>query len=145
MLHHFIFSQVLPQPGRPTGTRRNNNVIMTSKRRRNVVFDVIMTLFLRRVSTGRGQINPIIMYSAAADTGQTETSTNPDWISLPRTDLVLVYLLSSTSIRSHSYDISTHFFSEKSYFQKNISQWFVSIHLTEANQHASDKSWASLF
>ena len=34
----------------PTGTRRNNNVIMTSKRRRDSRFDVIMTLLLRRVS-----------------------------------------------------------------------------------------------
>ena len=33
----------------PTGTLRNNNVIMTSKRRR---FDVIVTLLLRRVSAG---------------------------------------------------------------------------------------------
>ena len=33
----------------PTGTRRNKNVITTSKRRR---FDVIRTLFLRRVSAG---------------------------------------------------------------------------------------------
>ena len=33
----------------PTGTRRNNNVITTSKRRR---FDVVMTLFLRFVSLG---------------------------------------------------------------------------------------------
>ena len=36
----------------PAGTRRDNNVIMTSKRRRDVVFDVIMTLFLCRVSVG---------------------------------------------------------------------------------------------
>ena len=34
--------------GYPTDTRRNNNLIMTSKRR----FDVIMTLLLRRVSVG---------------------------------------------------------------------------------------------
>ena len=33
----------------PANTLRNNNVIITSKRRR---FDVIITLFLRRVSTG---------------------------------------------------------------------------------------------
>ena len=33
----------------PTNTRRNNSVIRTSKRRR---FDVIMTLSLRRVSSG---------------------------------------------------------------------------------------------
>ena len=35
--------------GYPAGTRRNNNVIMTSKRRR---FDVIMTSLLRHVPTG---------------------------------------------------------------------------------------------
>ena len=33
----------------PEGTRRNNNVTITSKRRR---FDVIMTLLLRHMSTG---------------------------------------------------------------------------------------------
>ena len=32
----------------PVNTRRNDNVIMTSQRR----FDVILTLFLRRVSAG---------------------------------------------------------------------------------------------
>ena len=39
---------------RPTGTR-HNNVIMTSSRRR---FDVIMTLFLRRVPARRSQFFP---------------------------------------------------------------------------------------
>ena len=36
----------------PTYTWRTNNVIITAKRRRNVVFDIIVTLLLRHVSTG---------------------------------------------------------------------------------------------
>ena len=38
--------------GTPADTRRKSNVIMTSKRCRDVVFDVIMTLSLRRVPVG---------------------------------------------------------------------------------------------
>ena len=38
----------------PSGTWRNDNIIMTSKRRRDVVFGVIMTSLLRRVPVGAG-------------------------------------------------------------------------------------------
>ena len=49
--HHHLYS-VHANPSlkpTPTGTRRNDNVIMTSKRRR---FDVIMKFLLRPVSNG---------------------------------------------------------------------------------------------
>ena len=46
---------VLEHMQAPSGQRRNNNVIMTSKRRR---FDVIMTLLLRIVPVGQAQWRP---------------------------------------------------------------------------------------
>ena len=41
----------------PADTQRKNNVIMTPKRRRDVIFDVVMTLLMRRVPVGYHQIS----------------------------------------------------------------------------------------
>ena len=46
---HETWTNMADESRGPEGTWRNNNVIMTPKRRR---FDVIMTLLLRRVSAG---------------------------------------------------------------------------------------------
>ena len=59
-----VFRQGKLQNCHPTGTRRKNSVIMTSKRRR---FDVIMTLLLRFVPFGQGRISQGISAEVVPD------------------------------------------------------------------------------